>query len=119
MVERRKEQRWPAYLSGRIVFGDRACTAECLIRNTGRSGARLVMDGAGLLPDEFSLQIPHWKTEMRVRTRWRRYEHIGVEKVPDHEAQPVDLAMMRYIKRLETHNATLARRVAELTEPPV
>ncbi len=116
MLERRKEQRWPAYLGGRIVFKGRAAAAECLIRNTSRSGARLVVSQATRLPEEFLLKVPYRKTELRVRTRWRRVEHVGVEAVPEHKSTS-DFALLRQLHQLEALNAELARSVAELSEP--
>lgn len=118
MVERRKEQRWPTYLGGLIVSDVRRPGTECLIRNTSPSGARLVLGQAALLPDEFSLQIPHRKTKLRVRARWRRLEQIGVEAVPEQKSAAVDVALLRQLHRLEAHNAELARLAAELSEPP-
>jgi hypothetical protein len=116
MRERRKEQRWPAYLGGVIVLARRETTADCLIRSTSPSGMRLVLRQAALMPDEFSLRIPCRQAEMRVRARWHRFHEIGVEIVPEHRTAPIDLALMRRIKRLEACNAELRRRVAELTE---
>ena len=81
--ERRREQRWPADLSGVILFGGRAAPAGCLVRNTSRFGARLVLSQAASLDDEFSLRIPHQQIEQRVRIRWCRDNQIGVETVPD------------------------------------
>lgn len=117
MLERRKEQRWPAYLGGVVVLGRRAATADCLIRSTSSSGARLVLDQAAFLPDEFSLQIPAKRIEMRVRTCWRRFHEIGVETVPEHRTAPIDLTLAHQLKRLEEHNARLKRRLAEMSSP--
>jgi hypothetical protein len=117
MPERRNKQRWPAYLKGLIVFDGRASTAECLVRNTSEGGARLVLGEVALLPDEFSLRIPHRQTELRVRTRWRQLRQVGVEAVPEEKPTAADDALRRQLKQLETHNAELVRRVAKLSEP--
>ena len=118
MLERRNEQRWPAYLAGMLMFdvdGQRS-SVGCLIRNTSTSGARLVLDDAVDLPHEFLLQIPYWRAERRVHVRWRRLAQIGVETVPEEKAAAADLAMMRQIKRLESLKNELARSEAELGE---
>jgi hypothetical protein len=118
MLERRKEQRWPAYLGGRIICDRRESTADCLIRSTSPSGARLVFSQADLLPDEFSLQVPVKKTEMRVTTRWRRGYVVGVETVPWRNTEaPVDLSMARRLRQLDEQDQRLKRRIAELSEP--
>lgn len=119
MLERRKEQRWPAYLAGRIVSERRKPTLDCLIRNTSPSGARLVLDQAGLLPVEFSLQIPRKRAELRVRVCWRNVHEIGVEAAFESQSAPIDLAVERQMRRLEEHTQQLKRRLAELNEPPV
>lgn len=119
MLERRKEQRWPAYLGGRIICDRRESTADCLIRSTSPSGARLVFNQAGFLPDEFSLQIPVKKTEMRVTARWRRGDVVGVEMIQWRNTEaPVDLSMARRLRQLDEQDQRLKRRIAELSEPP-
>ena len=119
MLERRKEQRWPSYLGGVIVFAGRNSTANCLIRNTSPSGARLVLRQAALLPGEFSLQIPNKQTELRVRTCWRHFQEIGVETEFDQQSEPIDLAVVRQMKLLEEQTKKLKRRLAELGDPPI
>jgi hypothetical protein len=116
MQERRKEQRWPAYLGARIVFAGRQPTSDCLVRNTSAGGARLVVHRAALLPDEFSLQIPKRQVEFKVRTRWRSFEEIGVEMTPVEVAEPVDLEVARRMRELEASNETLKRRLVDMTE---
>jgi hypothetical protein len=116
MDERRKEQRWPAYLGARIVSASRHVTADCLVRNTSSGGARLVLDRAALLPDEFSLQIPKHQIEYKVRTRWRRYHDVGVEMTPVTTVEPVDLERERRMRELKASNAALKRRLADMTE---
>ena len=116
MLERRSEQRWPAYLGGTIVFDDQASSLECLIRNTSTTGARLVVDDVAELPHEFLLQIPYWRAERRVSLRWRGLAQVGVETVAAQKAAAADLALMRQIKRLERLEHELARCEAELNE---
>jgi hypothetical protein len=119
MLERRKEQRWPAYLGGRIVCERRETTADCLIRNTSPSGARLVLHQAALLPDEFSLQIPCKQAELRVRICWRRVDEIGIDTALENQSEPIDLAVGRQMRRLEEQAEQLKRRLAEMSAPAV
>jgi hypothetical protein len=116
MQERRKEQRWPAYLGARIIFAGRQTTADCVVRNTSAGGARLVVHRAALLPDEFCLQIPKRQVELKVRTRWRRQEEVGIEMIPVAVTEPVDLEVVRRMRELEASNETLKRRLVDLTE---
>jgi hypothetical protein len=116
MLERRREQRWPAYLGARIVFASRKMTTNCLVRNTSGGGAHLVLDQAALLPDEFCLQIAKHHTEYSVRTRWRRFHHVGVELTPVRASEPIDLEVIRRMRELQSSNAALKRRLADMTE---
>jgi PilZ domain-containing protein len=116
MRERRKAQRWPAYLGGVIAL-DHQSTLDCLIRNTSPCGARLTIDRADLLPEEFTLHIPAKQTEVRVTTRWCRADVIGIEAIPMHQSDaPISLALVRRLRLLEQQNQRLRRRLADLTE---
>ena len=119
MQDRRKEQRWPAYLGARIVSSCRQMTADCLIRNSSSQGLRLVIDRGQSLPDEFLLQIPKRQVELKVRKRWRRGDDIGVESVPPELTQPIDLELERCMRELATSNEALKRRLADLSEAAV
>lgn len=79
MQDRRKEQRWPAYLGGQAIFFHRLSTADVLIRNTSASGAKLVVCNGHLIPNEFSLNVARREREYRVKTCWRRRDEIGIQ----------------------------------------
>ena len=108
MLDRRKQQRWPAYLGGRIAFSKRFAAAECLVRNTSAAGAKLVIHNGGFIPDEFDLMIPHRRAEYRVRARWRSLDAIGVEFTRAQNADaPIPISLARRMKRLERENENL------------
>lgn len=79
MQDRRREQRRRVFLGGRIVAAAPETSADCVVRNSSPSGAKLALRRAAFPPDEFALQIPYRQCEVRVRTRWRRLGEIGVE----------------------------------------
>lgn len=114
MRERRREQRLRSYLGGEIAFLRRRVTADCIIRNTSDSGAKLIVQNGRLVPDEFELTIPRQQADYRARTRWRRVDEIGVELELMHESDaPIPLAWARKLKRLEAENAGLRRQLGE------
>ncbi|MBK5957070.1 hypothetical protein CCR97_02415 [Rhodoplanes elegans] len=114
MQDRRREQRWPAYLRGRISFANRFSAVDCLIRNTSPRGARLAVHNSAVVPDEFDLAIPRKGTEVRVRARWRSFEIIGVEVVTAPAADaPIPIGLARRIRDLEAANDSLRRRLAQ------
>lgn len=77
--ERRRRQRWPAYLGGRACFLDNQWTVDVLIRNACASGAKLVVPPADFVPNEFTLKVQKNQSEYRAISRWRRGGEIGVE----------------------------------------
>ena len=104
MLDRRQEQRWPAYLGGKISFSKRFSVADCLVRNT----SRLVVHNGCFVPDAFDLEIPCKRVSYRVRARWRRFDVIGIEIAdPPAAGAPVPLHYVRRIRQLEAENSRL------------
>jgi hypothetical protein len=114
MLDRRKEERSPSYLGGKITTGRRLVAFDCVVRNTSGGGARLVLSHTTLLPDEFELHIPLRNTACRVRACWRDEHHVGVQVVPLEARQaPISFAQARRIKRLQEENSRLKRLLGE------
>jgi PilZ domain len=140
MSDRRKHQRWPAYWAGRIKFNRSDAVAECLVRNTSGSGAKLVVRGAVFVPREFVLHIPKHGIDYRATVIWRRSEEVGVafERIeagdvrarlaerrrlrqqkplsPDVREAMTPMALLRELKRLRQQNAALLRRLLMQTD---
>src|SRR5690348_10049466 len=79
MIERRKEPRTRTYLGGTIAFNGRRSTADCLIRNSSKSGAKLAIDNNAFVPDTFELHVPQRQAGYRARMKWRSTSEAGVE----------------------------------------
>jgi hypothetical protein len=117
MIERRKEPRTRSYLGGRIAFNGRRSTADCLIRNTSASGARLVVDNNAFVPDTFELHVPQRQAGYRARMKWRSISEAGVEIERFADAgPPIPLEPTRRLKQLEHENAFLRRRLTGETD---
>ncbi len=56
--ERRKSQRQRVLKGGKIVFGGKQCTFDCVVRNRSVDGARLRLATPEFVPSSFTLQIP-------------------------------------------------------------
>jgi hypothetical protein len=143
MVERRKQQRWPAYWAGRIIFKRSGTATECLVRNTSSGGAKLVLRGAIFVPPEFELNIPKHGADYHATVVWRRSDEIGVtfKRIDRVEAPTVapagvqpsklkqavrappppeprtPMALLRQLKKLRQQNALLRRRLLLQSEP--
>jgi hypothetical protein len=116
MQERRKEQRWPAFMGGRIVHTHGDWATSCIVRNLSPSGARIDLTRAMLVPEEFSLRIPWQKIELRMRTRWRNDHQVGVETVAEVSACPTDLEIARRMRDVDLSNQELKRRLSDMNE---
>ncbi|NVO14120.1 MAG: PilZ domain-containing protein [Rhodoplanes sp.] len=117
-TNRRKEQRSPSYLGGRLTFSQQNLSADCVVRDQSEGGALLFVDGAERVPDAFDLTIAKTKTAYRVRTRWRRNDALGVEITAQHTgpAAPPDAFEADRIRRLRAENERLRRRLRQLEE---
>jgi len=78
MQERRKIFRERTYLGGVIAFNRRASTMDCLVRNFSPRGAKLALEGTGILPDTFELNIERKERSYPARLIWRRFNDVGV-----------------------------------------
>lgn len=118
MEERRKEQRWPAYLGGRAVFADHYPPSTCIVRNTSSLGARIELNTTGPLPPVFRLRIPSRNVEMWVQTRWRGVGEAGVEAIAGQPADVVDIELSRSLRKLDAQTNVLKRHLAEMMDCP-
>jgi len=57
MLDRRREQRYPAYFGGTISFNRRLSVADCVVKNTSRLGAKLVFHNTTFVPAECDLAV--------------------------------------------------------------
>jgi hypothetical protein len=113
--ERRKDQRWPTYLGGKITTARRLVAIDCIVRNTSGAGARLALPNTTLLPEQFELHIPCRNNVYRVRACWRHLDSVGIEIMSLAATDaPVPIALARRIKRLQGENADLRRQLEGL-----
>jgi hypothetical protein len=79
MSDLRSASRVRSLLGARIVFNNRFSTVDCVVRDISASGAKLLVTGANMLPEEFELEIPQKGRKHRVRLVWRRGDVCGVQ----------------------------------------
>lgn len=117
MEERRNAHRGRTYLGGRVSFNNRCSTADCLVRNLSPNGAKIVFASPATIPSEFDLTIARKGDSRRTRIVWRGELEAGVMFLPSNAASVIPIRAARRITRLEAERETLARRVAQLSEP--
>ena len=119
MQDRRKEQRGRTYLGSEVAFNNRCSTIDCSVRNMSQSGAKLEFAHTALIPSEFDLMIRQKGSIRRARLVWRRELAAGVAFIASETGAFGSNETARQIRKLETERETLARRVADLSEPAI
>jgi hypothetical protein len=117
MHERRKVPRSRTYLGGHIAFNDRYSVCDCLVRDLSPNGARVVVSHPMPIPSEFDLTVLQRGDSRRARLIWGRGLECGVEFLAARDSAVTSIETAREIRRLQAERETLARRVAELSEP--
>jgi hypothetical protein len=110
LTERRKEQRLKSLLGGRISFGRRQSTMDCIVRNFGPHGALVVFPHTSLTPSEFTLHIPCKGEAHSAKVMWRRQDRAGVT-LSDMEKMEVPIDTANRLRALELENRQLKRRL--------
>ncbi|WP_068312429.1 PilZ domain-containing protein [Polycladidibacter hongkongensis] len=83
--ERRQSQRKRTLKEGRIVFGDNSVVYDCIVRDLSAIGAKLKMESTQGIPEEFQLFLVHTRQKVKVETRWRTANELGVEFIGEPE----------------------------------
>ena len=77
MTEKRDSPRTRALKSGRIMFNHGSSSIDCTIRNLSANGAKLLVENALGLPDEFLLMCADDRN-YKCTVRWRKLNEMGV-----------------------------------------
>jgi hypothetical protein len=88
MSEIRLEARHQTYMPGRAAWAGQVY--DCTVRDISECGARLSVEDANSLPDEFELLILTTGELFRVGAKWRRGRQIGVYFIEKDQIVPID-----------------------------
>jgi hypothetical protein len=115
-TERRGDFRRRALMGGTIRFRTRESVLSCVVRNISTTGAKLTMDGAVWMPENFELEISHQDVRVNARAVWRNESEIGVAFLM-RDGQPFRSARREdAMTRLERERERLTTRVRQLSE---
>jgi len=107
-----RQDRMPAFLSGRIVYMDKSGMLDCHVKNLSTTGAKIAIADSIGVPEEFELQIPARNLTHHAVVKWRRLGAVGVEFVLD---GPPETPLELRVRVLEDELRILRTRFAELT----
>lgn len=113
MSEKKRAPRVRAMMGAQLIYADGRMTALGIIRNLSNSGAKIAVDAAVPLPQEFELSIPQNGRRHRARLVWRNGTEIGVTFLGSGEAA-APAATESEIDALRSENALLKREIALL-----
>jgi hypothetical protein len=122
MEEVRRAERVKSFLRAQIIFNQRMSTIDCMVKNISQTGARLALNEALSIPNEFDLFIPQKGRTYRARMVWRDAGAIGVEFVVA-EAQTAETRELAgdgdldaRLHALQLQNAELKARIRDLSK---
>lgn len=122
MVERRLNTRRKTFLGARLHYHQQS--ADGVIRNLGRHGARIVFKDAATVHDEFDVEVARLDQRLRARVTWRRTNELGVAFLgeaanvrtivtPDLTPDPV--VRLQALEQPDTDTDRLRQRIAQVT----
>lgn len=115
--EQRGAVRSRTVLRGMIIYNNRNSTIECLVRNFGETGAKIIIDEAMSFPQNFELAIAQKGLSYMAKVVWRNGNETGVEfvnEVVNQNLVQVGNDMAGHLRELERENAALKKKVADL-----
>jgi hypothetical protein len=116
MQERRLHARRKTFFGGRVVFAHRHATMDCVVKNMGERGAKLVFHAPTILPEEFDVQVVRLARAFRGRVIWRGGNELGISFAEeDGSAKVVPLDYAAVIRKLKAEKAKLEQRVTQLS----
>ncbi len=117
----RSAERIRSFLRAQIIFNNRMCTIDCIIKNISATGARIALNDTMAVPTEFDLYIPQKSRGHHARLVWRDKDAIGVEFTDPQTttaasaAEPPAMGGEARLRDLELQNAELKARIRALS----
>lgn len=101
-------------LGAQLIYANGRMSAAATIRNLSDTGAKIALDAAVPLPQEFELSIPQKGQRVRARLVWRNGMEIGVAFLgpPDEAVAPTPT--VSELDALRNENMLLKRELAIL-----
>lgn len=115
LAERRDDTRRRSLFGAFIQTTPEGSVTECVVRDIGAGGARVLLNDAIPLPETFDLCIGERREVRRARLVWRRGDAVGVAFVrPPTFAVPGPRDLLRELQVSKAENAALRFRLADL-----
>ena len=83
-MEGRTDHRKRTFIGAKILLKGGASVLDCVVKDLSDGGARLRVDGAVAVPEEFDLKLSDSRS-FHCRVVWRRLEAVGVSFQVPHD----------------------------------
>jgi hypothetical protein len=77
--KKRNAPRLPSFGRAEILDIEGRPVQHCLIKEISRTGANIIPDNPGTLPEVCEIWIPHLGLSLKAYTRWRKKDRAGLQ----------------------------------------
>jgi hypothetical protein len=112
-VERRRNQRQRALLTGKLATDQASITIDCVIRNLSAEGALVETPSPHLIPNELHLLQVREGIAWDARVIWRRGNKVGLELLERHDLRETTARQLKALRHVWKHMAGAAPREEE------
>jgi PilZ domain len=100
MAERRPAQRRRVVWRGRCAWLDGSRSFDCTIRDRSETGARIVIQGAQMVPQRFYLIDRTNRTAHEVKVAWNDGKQLGLQFVNSFDIDAIKSRELAFLKGL-------------------
>eukprot|EP01030_Chromulinospumella_sphaerica_P017346 gene17346-17172_t len=112
-IERRRNQRQRALLTGKLATDGANITIDCVIRNLSAEGALVETTSPHLIPNELHLLQVREGIAWDARVIWRRGSKVGLELLERHDLRETTARQLKVLRHVWKHMAGTAPRDPE------
>ena len=112
-VERRRNPRQRALLTGKLATDGANITIDCVIRNLSADGALVETSSPHLIPNELHLLQVREGIAWDAKVIWRRGSKVGLELIERHDLRATTARQLKVLRHVWKHMAGTAPRVEE------
>ena len=109
-VERRRNQRQRALLTGKLATDQANITIDCVIRNLSPEGALVETPSPHLIPSELHLLQVREGIAWDAKVIWRRGSRVGLELLERHDLRETTARQLKALRHVWKHMAGAAPR---------
>ncbi|MDB5471022.1 MAG: pilus assembly protein PilZ [Caulobacter sp.] len=104
-VERRRNQRQRALLTGKLSTDGANITIDCVIKNISVEGALVETGSPHLIPNELHLLQVREGIAWDARVIWRRGSKVGLELLERHDLRATTARQLKALRHVWKHMA--------------